>query len=707
MTEPRSHSPQLIVHLGERRFRIRLEPGVTSIGSSPDCSLCLEGEDVAPRHCIIQPAHEGGFEIFDLMSSAGTLLNNKQVEAATLQHGDQIKLGGLSITFLVPQIDVASASAPTMETDAPAADTDTIPLVEDGWESLRGSPEFRMRLDRDDGAQNPVGDVESHAPCKSWTDRWDAFRERRVARAFERDAERSRRKEEKRLHRARHGQVAATAPAIAAPSTDYQPPNNWEESATRYSESTFRDVLVYQLKTTPYLVFSLAVHVILAIVLSLIISPGRVRKEPPPTLTGLTNPAASLPEEIEDFDAVEPPPEEIEITEISEPEVTDDLPEFELPETMEPLEDSGLDNERTPAFHEGITGLNSGGLLGGGDPGLNVGTKGFRKYVRSLRRRGLEVVVVIDSTGSMGPVIEQAREQVSRIISTLGALVPGFRLGVVTYRDRNEAYMVRSEPLTQHWYKAVAFLDTITAAGGGDTPEAVLEGLENALDSAGWIKGSKRVVILVGDAPNHRNDEPRLKSLLQKFAKKDGMLHAVATGNHSKKISEITEQAFRQMAAWGGGVYMPLDDSGALSQKIIQVAFGSSHRTDMLAAMERLESGVRKEREARLAAKGTPSQLLTAFRANEPNQILFRELQRLPRKPQAWVYLDVLEDKSIPLSSRWAATLLLRRLVGRFNPGDAAVNLVHRIDPDMRAGPLAHRTDLARKAFRNARWPRS
>ena len=46
--------------------------------------------------------------------------------------------------------------------------------------------------------------------------------------------------------------------------------------------------------------------------------------------------------------------------------------------------------------------------------GINAGGKSFRRYVRSLRASGLDIVVVIDSTGSMESVIHQARPETWR-----------------------------------------------------------------------------------------------------------------------------------------------------------------------------------------------------------------------------------------------------------------------------------------------------
>ncbi|WP_158502410.1 hypothetical protein [Vitiosangium sp. GDMCC 1.1324] len=62
-------------------------------------------------------------------------------------------------------------------------------------------------------------------------------------------------------------------------------------------------------------------------------------------------------------------------------------------------------------------------------------------------------------------------------------------VGVVAYRDRGDAYVTRASPLSPDINSSYTFLATLTADGGGDTPEDVLSGVHAALYNLSWDEG--------------------------------------------------------------------------------------------------------------------------------------------------------------------------------------------------------------------------
>jgi len=130
--------------------------------------------------------------------------------------------------------------------------------------------------------------------------------------------------------------------------------------------------------------------------------------------------------------------------------------------------------------------------------------------VRAASPPRIEVAFAIDATGSMGPYIEQARARIGQIAQSLaeGEPKPDIRFALVAFRDKGDEFVTRVKPFTPKLEEMKAYLDATEANGGGDTPEAVLEGLKAALVELSWTpKRSKedenvvRLIYLVGDAP--------------------------------------------------------------------------------------------------------------------------------------------------------------------------------------------------------------
>jgi hypothetical protein len=57
--------------------------------------------------------------------------------------------------------------------------------------------------------------------------------------------------------------------------------------------------------------------------------------------------------------------------------------------------------------------------------------------------------------------------------------------------------------LTQDLARAQKAINKLRASGGGDAPEAVYDGLYAACDELSWRAHSRRIAVLVGDAPPH------------------------------------------------------------------------------------------------------------------------------------------------------------------------------------------------------------
>jgi len=205
----------------------------------------------------------------------------------------------------------------------------------------------------------------------------------------------------------------------------------------------------------------------------------------------------------------------------------------------------------------------------------------FNDYISLLRRVGLDVVLVLDSTGSMKWIITETKRKMARLIRVIKRLVPIARVGIVAYRDKGEDFLTRKHPLTINIGRLQKFLDQLEAEGGGDPPEAVEEGLRVAIEEMRWRKKAKKVIILVGDAPPHEADLPRALHLVRKFRSMGGFVSAIDTTHEANDESfsryddSYVLSEFVKIAQEGHGEATSLAKGGRIIKQLVILTFGT------------------------------------------------------------------------------------------------------------------------------------
>lgn len=135
-----------------------------------------------------------------------------------------------------------------------------------------------------------------------------------------------------------------------------------------------------------------------------------------------------------------------------------------------------------------------------------------------LRDAGLQVAFIVDSTGSMQRAIDAVRDAVSDITAILGGISPKLELGLVHYKDVGDMGEPGDVlvPLNKDPKKVRDRLAKLSAGGGGDVPEKVDAGLAAALGKEmGWKKEANRLLLVIGDAPPHAEDQPALLEMVK------------------------------------------------------------------------------------------------------------------------------------------------------------------------------------------------
>jgi hypothetical protein len=177
----------------------------------------------------------------------------------------------------------------------------------------------------------------------------------------------------------------------------------------------------------------------------------------------------------------------------------------------------------------------------------------------------LDVLFLLDATGSMGDEIDRLKQTIDTVAERLTALdpAPDVRFAMTLYRDEGDAFVTANYDFTRNIAEFQAALADVIADGGNDYPEALDEGLADALAKPAWRDPAEAVqlIFVVADAPpqvNRRVETPYTDSI--RTAIERGIkIFPVA----SSESDDQAEAVFRQMAQATGAPFVFLSNGAA------------------------------------------------------------------------------------------------------------------------------------------------
>ncbi len=169
----------------------------------------------------------------------------------------------------------------------------------------------------------------------------------------------------------------------------------------------------------------------------------------------------------------------------------------------------------------------------------------------------LDVLFLLDATGSMSDEIQELQDNLLAISSQIDTLPQNIdtHYGLIAYRDLGDAYVTRGYPFTPDVQEFQQILNSVQAAGGGDTPESLNQGLYESVHEMAW-RGDDTIqlVFLVADAPPHmdyQNDVSYALTMQDALAR--GIkVHPIASSN----LDDSGEFILRQIAQYTMGKFL-------------------------------------------------------------------------------------------------------------------------------------------------------
>lgn len=153
-------------------------------------------------------------------------------------------------------------------------------------------------------------------------------------------------------------------------------------------------------------------------------------------------------------------------------------------------------------------------------------TKTTKKTSYSINQM-LDVVFALDTTGSMGCWIDRAKKTIGSISEKISKNNVNVRFNIIGYKDVcdrrcyehpyncpitcTDSEWVQISGFTEKSSDIVDFLKTVSAVGGGDSPEDLFGALQLATMEP-WREDAKRVVVVISDAPPHGDQFSNIRS---------------------------------------------------------------------------------------------------------------------------------------------------------------------------------------------------
>jgi hypothetical protein len=175
----------------------------------------------------------------------------------------------------------------------------------------------------------------------------------------------------------------------------------------------------------------------------------------------------------------------------------------------------------------------------------------------------IEIMFVIDTTGSMSDELSYIKAEVDDVISRIKQALPEatIKLALLFYRDIGDVYVTRYFDFTENIGAQKQNLANQNAQGGGDWPEAVDRALDEAVHKNWSSSNSTKIIIHILDAPPHDNAQKMsvyLSAVHEAAAKGIRMIPVASSG-----VDRYLEFLLRHQALYTGGSYVFLtNDSG-------------------------------------------------------------------------------------------------------------------------------------------------
>ena len=181
----------------------------------------------------------------------------------------------------------------------------------------------------------------------------------------------------------------------------------------------------------------------------------------------------------------------------------------------------------------------------------------------------MDIMFIVDATGSMSDEMTFLQKEFTAITNEIGT--DNVRYAVNFYRDEGDDYITKCNDFTDNIKELQTVLNNEFATGGGDTPEAVAEVLNDSVFKSNWNDESVKLAFLIFDAPPHDGKEEEIRKAVSAASEKGIRIIPVVSSNSDRE----TELFGRALSIVTGGTYVFLTDDSGIGDSHLEPIIGS------------------------------------------------------------------------------------------------------------------------------------
>lgn len=180
-----------------------------------------------------------------------------------------------------------------------------------------------------------------------------------------------------------------------------------------------------------------------------------------------------------------------------------------------------------------------------------------------------QIMFIVDATGSMSDEMLFLQSEFTAITSEIGTDNTSYSVNF--YRDKGDTYVTKCNDFTTDIAQLQNLLNKERADGGGDTPEAVAQILDETMNMKSWKEDAVKLAFLIFDAPPHLDEIEQLDAAIAVAAEKGIRIIPVVSSNSDRE----TELFGRAAAIMTGGTYVFLTDDSGIGESHLEPIIGS------------------------------------------------------------------------------------------------------------------------------------
>ena len=206
----------------------------------------------------------------------------------------------------------------------------------------------------------------------------------------------------------------------------------------------------------------------------------------------------------------------------------------------------------------------------------------FKLDVEAVKNNNLDLVFLIDTTGSMGDELTYIKKELTNILDAINEYNANYniQIGLCFYRDIGDIYVTKVFDFETAVPNVVNNLANQMVGGGGDYEEAVQEGL-NKINGLSWREDSTKIAFHIFDAPSHGKDYGSVYQEYYNLASKGVRYIPIA----SSGLTKIGEFIAREGSILTGGTYTSLTDDSGVGGSHIEITTPSETTVEYLSDM--------------------------------------------------------------------------------------------------------------------------